>query len=195
MLTNAYLITNVQNETSAFVLQGERILWLIVASFEIFLEIIAILIIVVAIFIALQRLLKRIGRVGNYQTREFIRLELGTALVLSLEFLLAADIVGTAVSPSWDAIGKLGAVTGIRNFLNFFLQKEVKELEAKTRCQQKLFTQDLHEGSKHPLWMEETNGISQGQKIDQDLYISPNSNGKGSLERKNKGSYGHNSKS
>ena len=61
-----------------------------------------------------------------------IRLDLGLALALSLEFLLAADIVSTAVSPSWDDLGKLAAITGIRTFLNFFLNKEVDQLEAKT---------------------------------------------------------------
>ena len=55
-------------------------------------------------------------------------MDLGTALALSLEFLLAADIAATAVSPSWDAVGKLAAISAIRTFLNFFLEKEVKEL-------------------------------------------------------------------
>lgn len=59
-----------------------------------------------------------------------IRLDLGLSLALSLEFLLAADIVGTAVTPSWEAIGLLAAIAAIRTFLNYFLQQEVKELEA-----------------------------------------------------------------
>ena len=100
---------------------------------EVFLEIIALIIIVSAVFIALQRLLKRMSRLSHPETWESIRLKFALALALSLEFLLAADIVATAVSPSWDAIGKLGAITSIRTFLNFFLQKEVQELEAKTQ--------------------------------------------------------------
>lgn len=160
MLTTAYLLTNIQNETFPFVFGVEKRLWQVVASLEVCLEIIAILIIIVAVFIALQRLLKRMSRVRNHQTREFIRLELSLALVLSLEFLLAADIVATAVSPSWDGIGKLGAVTGIRTFLNFFLQKEVQELEAKTHQQQKPFFQEYPAGGDRPLWMEQTNGVS-----------------------------------
>ncbi|WP_371357234.1 DUF1622 domain-containing protein [Hydrocoleum sp. CS-953] len=62
-----------------------------------------------------------------------IRLELGISLVLALEFLLAADIVGTAISPSWSDIGKLTAIAGIRTFLNFFLEKEIKELQQKNQ--------------------------------------------------------------
>ena len=59
-----------------------------------------------------------------------IRLDLGLSLALALEFLLAADIVGTAVTPSWEAIGLLAAIAAIRTFLNYFLHQEVKELEA-----------------------------------------------------------------
>ncbi len=58
-----------------------------------------------------------------------VRLSFGRALVLGLEFQLAADILGTAVSPSWDHLGKLGAIAVIRTFLNFFLTRELKEEE------------------------------------------------------------------
>jgi len=58
-----------------------------------------------------------------------VRLTFGRALVLALEFQLAADIIGTAVSPSWDQLGKLGAIAVIRTFLNFFLTRELKEEE------------------------------------------------------------------
>ena len=133
MLTNNYLLTNVQEDTSVLVIGLETLMEHVVFFLEVTLEIIAILIIATAVFTALQRLLRRMNPLRNYETWESIRLELALALALSLEFLLAADIVATAVSPSWDAIGKLGAITGIRTFLNFFLQKEVQELEAKTQ--------------------------------------------------------------
>jgi uncharacterized membrane protein len=58
-----------------------------------------------------------------------VRLTFGRALVLGLEFQLAADILGTAVSPSWDHLGKLGAIAVIRTFLNFFLTRELKDEE------------------------------------------------------------------
>ncbi len=60
--------------------------------------------------------------------KEFIttRLILARYLVLALEFQLGADILGTAVSPSWDQIGKLGAVAVIRTGLNFFLLRELR---------------------------------------------------------------------
>ena len=133
MLTNNYLLTNVQEDTSVLVIGLETLMEHVVFFLEVTLEIIAILIIANAVFTALQRLLRRMNPLRNYETWESIRLELALALALSLEFLLAADIVATAVSPSWDAIGKLGAITGIRTFLNFFLQKEVEQLEEKTQ--------------------------------------------------------------
>jgi uncharacterized membrane protein len=55
------------------------------------------------------------------------RLILARYLALALEFELGADILGTAVSPSWDQIGKLGAVAVIRTGLNFFLSREMNE--------------------------------------------------------------------
>jgi uncharacterized membrane protein len=94
---------------------------------KIILEFIAILIIAVSLVLTLQKLIRRQKRYQSAQ--QTIRLELGLSLALSLEFLLAADIVGTAVSPSWDAIAKLASITGIRTFLNFFLQREVRELQ------------------------------------------------------------------
>ena len=54
------------------------------------------------------------------------RLILARHLALALEFELGADILGTAVSPSWDQIGKLGAIAVIRTGLNFFLSMEMK---------------------------------------------------------------------
>jgi len=60
-----------------------------------------------------------------------LRIQLGSSLTLALELLLAADILLTAVSPSWDDIGKLAAIATIRTALNYFLEKELHTLEAK----------------------------------------------------------------
>jgi len=51
-------------------------------------------------------------------------------LVLALEFELAADIVTSVVAPSWQDLGRLGAIAVIRTFLNYFLEKDVSEAEA-----------------------------------------------------------------
>ena len=56
---------------------------------------------------------------------EAIRLQLGRFLALGLEFQLGSDILGTAVSPTFAEIGKLGAIAAIRTLLNFFLSQEL----------------------------------------------------------------------
>jgi uncharacterized membrane protein len=56
-----------------------------------------------------------------------IRLLLARYLALALEFQLGADILSTAISPSWDQIGKLGAIAVIRTALNYFLSREMQE--------------------------------------------------------------------
>jgi len=55
-----------------------------------------------------------------------IRLTLARYLSLALEFQLAADVLSTAISPSWDEIGKLAAIAVIRTGLNYFLGLEIK---------------------------------------------------------------------
>jgi len=57
------------------------------------------------------------------------RLILSRFLAAALEFQLAADLLGTTVSPSWDQLGRLGAIAVIRTFLNYFLAREIREEE------------------------------------------------------------------
>ena len=56
-----------------------------------------------------------------------LRLSLARYLIVALEFQLAADILGTAIAPSWNEIGKLAAIAAIRTILNFFLEREIAE--------------------------------------------------------------------
>jgi len=58
---------------------------------------------------------------------ENVRLTLARFLALGLEFQLGADILSTAVAPSWEAIGKLGAIAVIRTALNYFLSREMEQ--------------------------------------------------------------------
>ena len=56
-----------------------------------------------------------------------IRLSLGRFLTLGLEFQLAADVLRTAVSPSFTQIGQLAAIDTIRTALNYFLGREIRQ--------------------------------------------------------------------
>ena len=56
-----------------------------------------------------------------------VRLSLARFLVLGLEFQLAADVLRTAISPSFEEIGKLAAIATIRTVLNYFLNREIAQ--------------------------------------------------------------------
>ncbi|MEU6202112.1 DUF1622 domain-containing protein [Micromonospora musae] len=56
-----------------------------------------------------------------------IRLSLGRFLTLGLEFQLAADILRTAVSPTFEQVGQLAAIATIRTLLNYFLGREIRK--------------------------------------------------------------------
>lgn len=54
------------------------------------------------------------------------RSQLGRAILLGLELLVAADIIGTvAVNPSVGGVGALGLIVVIRTFLSFSLEVEI----------------------------------------------------------------------
>lgn len=56
-----------------------------------------------------------------------VRLTFARYLALALEFQLGADILSTAIAPSWEQIRNLGAIAIIRTALNYFLSKEMQE--------------------------------------------------------------------
>ena len=63
--------------------------------------------------------------------KEAVRLRLGRWLAVALEFELAADILRTAVAPTWNEIGQLAAIVVLRTVLNYFLQAEIDKAEAR----------------------------------------------------------------
>ena len=60
-----------------------------------------------------------------------IWLKFATWILLALEFALAADILRTAVAPTWEDIGKLAVIATIRTMLNYFLAKDIAYFLAK----------------------------------------------------------------
>jgi uncharacterized membrane protein len=93
---------------------------------------IAVLFIIFGIIGALMIYVKKTLFVkSDYFAMTKSRNHLGHSLSLSLEFLIGADILRTAISPTWQDIGQLGAIVGIRTVLNFFLTRELKQVESK----------------------------------------------------------------
>ena len=66
---------------------------------------------------------------GPQAAKEQVRLRLGRWLAVALEFELGADILRTAVAPTWSEIGQLAAIAAIRTLLNHFLQQEIDKAE------------------------------------------------------------------
>ncbi len=60
---------------------------------------------------------------------DLMRLNLGRTIVLAVEFLLAADIIKTIVTPDYYEIGMLGALVIIRTVLTYFLNQELEQLQ------------------------------------------------------------------
>ena len=56
-----------------------------------------------------------------------IRRELSAHLLLGLEIFIAADIISSVSSPTWEKVGILGAVVGIRTILSYFLTIEMEK--------------------------------------------------------------------
>ncbi len=88
--------------------------------------------VIAALFIgigAVEAVKNTFGKLSIRNAHPESRLQLGRWLTLALEFLLAADVLRTAMSPTWNEIGKLAAIAAIRTALNYFLEKELDRQE------------------------------------------------------------------
>src|SRR3954465_15146159 len=72
-------------------------------------------------------------------TKEEIRVQFGSSVAVSLELLLGADVLTTAVAPSWDDIGKLAAIAVLRTALNYFLERELRHMNMMNEDQKRAF--------------------------------------------------------
>ena len=107
--------------SGAEALVSNAVLWLVLIA-----ETVAAILIAVGIVLTVARVIKVLSR-PKHEGYEKTRLTLARFLAMALEFQLAADVLGTAVSPSWTQIGRLGAIAVIRTALNYFLAQEIKE--------------------------------------------------------------------
>ena len=63
--------------------------------------------------------------------RRDIWLRFARWLIAGLTFQLAADIIETSITTSWQAVARLGAIALIRTFLNYFLERDLSEVRAR----------------------------------------------------------------
>jgi uncharacterized membrane protein len=94
---------------------------------ELLVEAAAVLIVTFGSIEAFLKIVKVVVTPGaTHGERKAIWRGLGMWLLLGLEFALAADIIGSVVSPSWEDVGKLGAIAAIRTLLNYFLERDLE---------------------------------------------------------------------
>jgi uncharacterized membrane protein len=79
--------------------------------------------------------------VDDFEVRA-VWLEYARWLVAALTFQLAADIVATSFSPTWDDLGRLAVVALVRTFLSYFLDREIEQ-RARLQAVQPSVTQPL----------------------------------------------------
>jgi uncharacterized membrane protein len=73
-------------------------------------------------------------RASDGYARRDVWLRFARWLVAALTFQLAADIVSTTSTPTWQEIGRLAAIAAIRTFLSYFLDREVDTTRARQRA-------------------------------------------------------------
>lgn len=109
----------------------EALLTTVVHHLTLFAELCGALVIAVAVVRALFAYAPQVVRRCEASQSDAIRLQLGKALALALEFELAADILKTAVAPTLPVIGQLAAIIVLRTMLNYFLEREIRHVEAR----------------------------------------------------------------
>ncbi len=92
-------------------------------------EILAAMIIGIGILKVVFNYVTRLHPSNKKISKEEIRIRFGSSVAVSLELLLGADVLATAIAPSWDDIGKLAAIAILRTALNYFLGKELHQVQ------------------------------------------------------------------
>jgi uncharacterized membrane protein len=111
---------------------AEEILRGLAAYTALVVEGVAVIIIGYGALEALAHVVRHVAR-GNTSPagwRKSVFVRLGVWLLLGLQFALAADIVRSVISPTWNDIGQLAAIALIRTFLNHFLEKDLDEFSS-----------------------------------------------------------------
>ncbi len=95
--------------------------------------VIGIIVIIYGCFISILKFIKienkRFKGEMSLRDNDILRLTLGTYLLLGLEFLIAADIIRTILKPSLEEVAILGAIVAIRTVINYFLDREIEEVQ------------------------------------------------------------------
>ena len=107
--------------------------WLIFATEQaiIVIDALALVVIVIATIEAFVSALRAMFLSPAGHERRDIWLRFARWLIAALTFQLAADVIETSITTSWQAVARLGAIALIRTFLNYFLERDLSEVRAR----------------------------------------------------------------
>jgi uncharacterized membrane protein len=103
--------------------------WLVSAS-EYAVLVVDAMALVIVVFASIEAFIQTVRlvvlRTPALQSRDvwlrFLRL-----LVAALTFQLAADIIETAISTTWDSLVRIAVIAAVRTLLNYFLERDLRE--------------------------------------------------------------------
>jgi uncharacterized membrane protein len=104
--------------------------WLVIATENAIVVIDAMAFVIVVIG-TVEAFVRGLGVAFRHSTgieRREIWLRYARWLVAALTFQLAADIIETSITTSWESLGQIAVVALIRTFLNYFLDRDVVEV-------------------------------------------------------------------
>ncbi len=109
--------------------------WLVIASENVIvvIDVLALVIITLGTVEAFVGGLRLMLSSRSGHERRDVWLRYARWLVAGLTFQLAADIIETSITTSWDAVGRIAAVALIRTFLNYFLERDLAEVRTRQR--------------------------------------------------------------
>ena len=95
-----------------------------------FIEAVVLAVITGATLLAAGRMLGLATVPGSARMERSRRIWLDYArwLVAGLTLQIGADILESSIAPTWHAIAQLGAIALIRTFLNYFLERDIREV-------------------------------------------------------------------
>ncbi|WP_454832417.1 DUF1622 domain-containing protein [Pseudoxanthomonas wuyuanensis] len=95
-----------------------------------FIDALVLLAIATATVRAVWEMLRLAARPRSGQRGDFrpVWLDYARWLVAALTLQIGADILESSIAPSWQAIAQLGAIAAIRTFLNYFLERDIREV-------------------------------------------------------------------
>ena len=96
-------------------------------------DMLALVIVVFSTLEAFVRACQLLFTGANGHERRQVWLRYARWLVAALTFQLAADILETSISSSWESLVRIASIAVIRTFLNYFLEKDLAEIRERDR--------------------------------------------------------------